>query len=264
MSVTHVGGPTVLIELAGWRILTDPTFDPPGRTYEFGLGTRSTKTTGPAVAPDEVGPVDLILLSHDHHADNLDDHGRSLLPSAGTVLTTVPGARRLRAPNTRGLRPGQATTASAVGRPDLHVLATPCRHGPPLSRPVAGTVIGFAVSLAGSPRTAVWMTGDTVLHRPLRRAARHLDVDVLLLHLGAVRFPLTGPLRYSMNSTDAAGLLAATRPRVVVPVHYEGWSHFSEAEERARENLHADRLPAGTTVTWLERGRAAALALHGP
>jgi hypothetical protein len=31
--LTHIGGPTVLIEAEGWRILTDPTFDPPGKTY---------------------------------------------------------------------------------------------------------------------------------------------------------------------------------------------------------------------------------------
>jgi L-ascorbate metabolism protein UlaG (beta-lactamase superfamily) len=30
--LTHIGGPTVFIEAEGWRILTDPTFDPPGRT----------------------------------------------------------------------------------------------------------------------------------------------------------------------------------------------------------------------------------------
>jgi hypothetical protein len=33
---THVGGPTVLIEIGGWRLLTDPTFDAPGRKYSFG------------------------------------------------------------------------------------------------------------------------------------------------------------------------------------------------------------------------------------
>ena len=33
MRITRIGGPTVLIEWNGWRILTDPTFDPPaGRT----------------------------------------------------------------------------------------------------------------------------------------------------------------------------------------------------------------------------------------
>jgi hypothetical protein len=29
--ITHVGGPTALIELDGWRLLTHPTFDAPGR-----------------------------------------------------------------------------------------------------------------------------------------------------------------------------------------------------------------------------------------
>jgi L-ascorbate metabolism protein UlaG (beta-lactamase superfamily) len=36
MRITHVGGPTVLIEVEGWRLLTDPTFDAPGRRYSFG------------------------------------------------------------------------------------------------------------------------------------------------------------------------------------------------------------------------------------
>ena len=44
--ITYIGGPTALIEIGPWRILTDPTFDPPGRKYGFGLGTTSTKTAG--------------------------------------------------------------------------------------------------------------------------------------------------------------------------------------------------------------------------
>ncbi len=51
---THVGGPTLLVEVAGWRLLTDPTFDPPGRHYAFGWGTSSTKLAGPAVAADDL------------------------------------------------------------------------------------------------------------------------------------------------------------------------------------------------------------------
>jgi hypothetical protein len=34
--LTHVGGPTVLFEAHGWRILTDPTFDAAGQRYTFG------------------------------------------------------------------------------------------------------------------------------------------------------------------------------------------------------------------------------------
>ena len=61
--VTHIGGPTVLIEIGGWRLLTDPTFDPPGKRYNFGWGTSSRKLAGPALSASEVGPIDAVLLS---------------------------------------------------------------------------------------------------------------------------------------------------------------------------------------------------------
>ena len=84
MRVTRIGGPTGFVEWNGWRILTDPTFDPPGRTYSFALGTSSRKVTGPAVALDDLGAIDLALVSHHHHADNLDDAGREALARATT------------------------------------------------------------------------------------------------------------------------------------------------------------------------------------
>ena len=57
LRVTHIGGPTALIEIGGWRIQTDPTFDPPGRRYAFGCGTSSRKLDGPAAGADALGPV---------------------------------------------------------------------------------------------------------------------------------------------------------------------------------------------------------------
>lgn len=254
--LTHVGGPTVLVELGGWRVLTDPTFDTPGRRYGFGWGTSSTKLVGPALQPDQIGAVDVVLLSHDHHADNLDERGRALLPLAETVLTTRAGARRLAAPNVQGLAAGETTVLEMTGKPALSVRATPCRHGPPLSRPIAGPVIGFALSLGAETHIAIWMTGDTVLHGPVRRLADQIQVDVMLMHLGAVRFSLTGALRYSMNSTDAARLIDLFRPRVAVPVHYEGWSHFSEPVEQLRTRLDAVEPSVRNGIEWLTPGRA--------
>ncbi|KAA1424772.1 MBL fold metallo-hydrolase [Mumia zhuanghuii] len=255
MRLTHLGGPTVLVEVDGWRILTDPTFDPPGRRYAFGWGTSSRKTAGPALAADEVGPVDVVLLSHDHHADNLDDAGRTALASAGVVVTTAAGARRL-GNGALGLRAGEETVLSEPGKSSLTVRATPCRHGPPLSRPIVGPVVGFALRLGDQRRTALWMTGDTVLHGPLRRTADELDVDVALVHLGLVRFPITGPLRYSMDGKDAVELIAALEPRVAAPVHYEGWSHFSEPPAHLREAIAAAPPAVRERVVWLEPGAA--------
>jgi hypothetical protein len=98
--LTHIGGPTVLIEAMDWRLLTDPTFDPPGQSYRFGWGTGSRKLTGPAMAASDLGHIDAVLLSHDHHEDNLDAAGREVLPAAGRHR------HRVRGETPRGQRPG--------------------------------------------------------------------------------------------------------------------------------------------------------------
>jgi L-ascorbate metabolism protein UlaG (beta-lactamase superfamily) len=236
--ITHIGGPTCLLEFEGWTILTDPTFDPPGETYKFGWGTSSKKVAGPTVAIADLPPIDAVLVSHDHHGDNLDVAGRALLEKVGTVVTTIPGAKRL-GRDVRGLAPWATTRLVAPDRPTITVTATPCRHGPPLSRPIAGAVIGFALAWEGQDNGVLWISGDTVLYDGVRHVADRLDVDVAILHLGAVQFGLTGPLRYSMTGTEAVELCRLVQPRTAIPVHYEGWSHFSEGLDGITRDLDA-------------------------
>src|SRR4029453_6251749 len=140
-----------------------------------------------------------------------------LLSSAGTVLTTVSGAGRLGA-GAPGLAPWGAAVVTAAGRPDIEVTATPCRHGPPLSRPIVGDVVGFALRWDGQEHGTFWVSGDTVLYDGVRQVADRLDVGTALLHLGAVRFSLTGPVRYTMTADDAVELLGLVRPHTVRPV----------------------------------------------
>jgi L-ascorbate metabolism protein UlaG (beta-lactamase superfamily) len=258
LRITHIGGPTTLIEVDGWRILTDPTFDDPGRTYHFGWGTASRKLTGPAIPAESLGHLDAVLLTHDHHADNLDDAGRALLPSVGRVVTTVAGARRLGRPAT-GLRPWHSTELTAPGRPAIQVTATPCRHGPPLSRPVAGAVTGFALRWQGQRHGALWITGDTVLYRGVRQVAERFTIGTTVLHLGAVRFGLTGPLRYTMTATDGAELCALVKAHTVVPVHYEGWGHFTEGRSAIEAAFAAGPDPVRRSLHWLTPGVATPL-----
>jgi L-ascorbate metabolism protein UlaG (beta-lactamase superfamily) len=126
-----------------------------------------------------VGPIDAVLLTHEHHEDNLDPAGRALLPSAGVVVTTASGARTLGG-TARGLAPWESTRLEAPGKPALEITATPCRHGPPLSHPLVGDVIGFALG-------PLWISGDTVLYDGVREVAERMDVDVALLQLGGVQ-----------------------------------------------------------------------------
>lgn len=262
MRITHIGGPTALIEVGGWRILTDPTFDDAGRRYSFGWGTFSRKLAGPAIQAADLGQIDAVLLSHDHHEDNLDPAGRALLPSAGTVVTTAAGAKRLGAKgasNAQGLAPWQATTLEAPGKTPIEITATPCRHGPPLSRPIVGDVIGFALRWDGQQHGALWISGDTVLYDGVREVPQRVDVGTAILHLGGVRFPVSGPLRYTMTAKDAVELTRITRPHTAIPIHYEGWKHFREGRDAVERELAAAPGDVRKPFRWIPIGEAVEL-----
>ena len=259
VTITHVGGPTVLIEVGGWRLLTDPTFDTSGGSYRFGWGTGSRKLTEPAIAASEIGPIDAVLLSHDHHDDNLDAAGRAFLPSAGAVVTTVSGAKRLGG-NARGLEPWASTRLEDPDRTPIEITATPCRHGPPLSRPIVGDVIGFALRWEGQEHGVLWISGDTVLFDGVRQVADRLQVDVALLHLGGVRFPISGPARYTMNAKEAVELCRLVRPRTAIPIHYEGWKHFREGRDAIERELADAPEEVSSRFRWLPIGVATELS----
>ena len=61
VKLTLIGGPTILIETGRLRLLTDPTFDPPG-SYQSGSVTLQ-KTAGPALSVAELGRIDAVLLA---------------------------------------------------------------------------------------------------------------------------------------------------------------------------------------------------------
>jgi L-ascorbate metabolism protein UlaG (beta-lactamase superfamily) len=250
VTLTHIGGPTALVEFAGWRLLTDPTFDPAGGKYKFGWGTGSTKTTGPAIDPADLGPIDAVVLTHDHHEDNLDAAGRALLPQVDTVVTTASGAKRLGG-ETRDLSAWESTELSKPGSPTIKVTATPCRHGPPLSHPIVGDVIGFALDWGEG---VLWFSGDTVLYDGVKDVAQRLDVDIAVLHVGGVQFPVTGPARYTMTGHDAVELTKLLSPRIAIPIHYEGWKHFVDGKRGVERAIAAAPADTQERFRWLPIG----------
>ena len=143
LSITLIGGPTALIEIDGFRLLTDPTFDAPG-AYQL-PHVKLEKLTGPALSADAVGEVDAVLLSHDQHSDNLDHSGKDFLAKATRVLTTEAGAKRLGG-HAEGFAPWASTELTTNSR-SLKITPTPARHGPGRHR----TLVRRCHRLCGEP-----------------------------------------------------------------------------------------------------------------
>jgi L-ascorbate metabolism protein UlaG (beta-lactamase superfamily) len=218
-----VGGPTAILEYAGLRWLTDPSLSPPGE-YEGGL----VKTTGPAVDVDAIGPIDVVLLSHDHHSDNLDPAGREFLARAGRVLTTVDGADRLGG-NAVGMAPWSSVEVDSVT-----VTAVPAQHGPDGTDHLTGPVIGFVLEAPGAGK--VYVSGDNASLDVVRAIADRVGpVDVAVLFAGAVQRTYRFDGAYLTLSSDRAAMAAQIlRARAVIPVHFEGWTHFTQGAEALR------------------------------
>jgi L-ascorbate metabolism protein UlaG (beta-lactamase superfamily) len=249
LTITYVGGPTALLEVAGLRLLTDPTFDPPGKRYHFGWGAMSRKLQAAALGPADLGQIDAVLLSHDQHDDNLDPAGRAMLPSAGRVITTPSGERRLGG-NAEGLAPWSTTVLQTPDGGELRVTATPCRHGPPLSRPIVGEVIGFVLEWEGQRDGPLWISGDTVYFSGVAEVGKRFDLGSALIHLGGVRFPVTGPARYTMNAAEAIRVAREFELATLIPIHYEGWKHFRQGRDDVESAFREAGI--GERVKWLE------------
>lgn len=253
LKLTLIGGPTVLIEFGGFRLLTDPTFDPPGEYKGPHSPVVHRKTSGPAIPVDEIGPVDAVLLSHDHHFDNLDNSGRTLLPRVQATFTTVSGAERLGG-NALGFAPFETRIFEGGDGTRLLITATPARHGP--IGVDAGDVVGFALGLQ-EPGDLLYITGDTLWFEGTAEVARRFSPKVVVLFTGAAE--PRGRYHMTMGSEDALEAAAAFPDAALVSVHNEGWGHLKEDQDQladvfAKFNL-ADRL------TRFDKGRPISFAL---
>jgi L-ascorbate metabolism protein UlaG (beta-lactamase superfamily) len=239
--VTWLGHATVLIELDGLRLLTDPL-----------LGSRVgflSRHQGP-VDPAAVAGIDAVLLSH-LHADHA--HVSSLRAvGTGVPLLAPAGSGKWLADrgftDVRELAAGQELELGGV-----RVRATPASHPHGRWRGRGGPVpIGFLVS--GS-RT-VYFAGDTDLFDEMEQLAGIVDVALL---------PISGWGRTlgrgHLDPARAARATATIAPRVVIPIHWgtlkAPWPLGSPAPPGAPAQLFAElagRLAEGSEVRVLHPG----------
>jgi L-ascorbate metabolism protein UlaG (beta-lactamase superfamily) len=231
LRVQYLGGPTALIEIGGLRLLTDPTFDPPG---EYASGTRTlTKTLDGALSPATLGPIDGVLLSHDQHPDNLDRSGRELLAQVPLTLSTASAHEHLGG-NVQALPNWETTELARPNGDVLRITGVPAQHGPDGSEPIVGEVTGFV--LAGDDLPTVYISGDNASLAVVRAIAERLGpFDVSLLFAGAAKTALFDGALLTLGSEQAAEAARILGDGPVIVLHFEGWAHFSQGADTVRE-----------------------------
>lgn len=252
IEIRLIGGPTALLEIGGLRILTDPTFDPPG---DHPIGSRKlVKTTPPAASAEEIGAIDVVLLSHDQHPDNLDNAGRQLLANVPLVLTTEDGASRLGGTSRHLPAWGHYEVALPDGG-SLTVYGVPAQHGPDNTEHLTGQVRGFVLTAEGGP--TVYVSGDNASLRVVQEIADHVGrIDIAVLFAGAGRSSLMDAF-LTLSGEQTARAAQILNASAVVPVHAEGWGHFTEgtdeivaAFERHQESERLVVLGRGESMTF--------------
>jgi L-ascorbate metabolism protein UlaG (beta-lactamase superfamily) len=211
--VTYVGHATVLLELEGVRLITDPVLRP---------WVGPLRRQGPRPSPGVADDIDAVLISH-LHSDHAD------LPSLRRFRRDVP---MLVPPGARAFfeRRGFVAVAElAAGESrqvkGLTVTATEATH-PVTRRSVSETeAIGF---LADGARR-IYFAGDTDLFDGMEALRGDLDLALLPIwgwgpNLGVGH----------LNPKRAARAAAMLEPRIAVPIHWGTLYPFGLSRLRPR------------------------------
>jgi L-ascorbate metabolism protein UlaG (beta-lactamase superfamily) len=250
--LTWVGHATVLVELGGARLLTDPL-----------LRSRLAHLRRQSAAPGAgvTQRLDAVLISH-LHADHLDLPSLRTLDPATVLIGprgTASAVRRLGFATVVELDDGERAQVGGVT-----VTATPAHHDGrrwPAGR--AAGCVGFVVT---GPRT-VYFAGDTDLFDGMRDLAGDLDVALLPVWGWG---PSLGPGH--MDPASAAQAVALLQPRVAVPIHWgtlfpmglRRWRGQALVEPPRVFAHQVGELAPAVHVELLEPGASLDLAAGGP
>ena len=240
VELRFLGHATVLLDLPGVRILTDPFL-------RERLGP--LRRHGPL--PDQIGRIDVIVVSH-AHPDHFD--APSLRAVGGDPLVIIPrglgGAVRKLGLRAREVRVGETVDVGGAWT----IAAVPARHWRWPGRPTAAT-LGYLVE--GQGRRGIYFAGDTAPFRAMHSFADR--VDVALLPIGSWG-PHLGPGHLSPRS--AAEVARDLGASVAIPIHWgtlfpTGLDRFLEHRLNGPAGRFADaaaRIAPAVDVRVLEPG----------
>ena len=235
--VTWLGHSTVVLDVDGTRLLTDPLL----RRHAGPLRRR-----GAPPAREHWQNVDAVLLSHLHH-DHADLRSLRLLPEGTPIVTAPPNIRLAAAPRARrASRPRPASGSTWPPARPVAVRLCPAVHR---ARPMPHRPNGVTGHIIRSSAGAIWFAGDTSLYTDMSRIPERAGapIDLALVPIGGWAPRLS---EGHMGPTEAAEACALVGARNAVPVH---WGTLHTPGGRNLPRGWMDR-PASVFATALSQG----------
>jgi len=231
LRVTFVNHSTVLLQMDGWNVLTDPTWSERAAPV---VGARRRRP--PGLRFEDLPPIDVVLISHDHH-DHLDLPTLARLQDAWhpAVYTGLGNAAFLARYGIRAARELDWWQSAGLG-PGVVVTAVPARHmsGRSLFGRDRTLWCGFVLS---GPSGSVYFAGDTgwgSLFAPIGEAFPNLRLA--LLPIGGFR-PAWYMREQHMGPEDAVAAHRVLGAATSVPIHFGTFPNAADGETEPAATL---------------------------
>ncbi len=232
--LTLVRNATLLLELAGRRLLVDPSLDDAGaRPPVESTPNQRPNPLVPLPFPAEeiVGGLDAVIVTH-LHRDHLDATGERLLPRDVPVFCQPEDEERLRA-----LGLDARHVDAELGWDGWRLTRTGGHHGTGEIGEALAPVSGFVLRAPGEP--VLYLAGDTIWCAEVETAIREHEPRVVVVNGSGARFLQGDPI---VMTGDAVAEVAARVPTVVV-VHLEAINHGLETRADVRARVPAALVP---------------------
>ena len=222
LRVTWLGHSTVLIEVDGLRVLTDPVWGPRASPSRL-VGPKRFQPV--PVALRALPPVDVVVISHDHY-DHLDYPTiRTLRKSSVPFVTSLGVGAHL---ESWGVAPERIVELDwweswSLPEAELSITAAPSQHFSGRTMKTRNTTLWSSL-IVRSARHAVFFSGDTGLTDEYREIRARLGpFDLTMLEVGAWH-PSWGDMHLGPENALEAHTLLGGGP--FLPIH---WGTFALA-----------------------------------